>query len=312
MTVGLALLSQLGLETSALTADLYLLVLGLGLGLVMQVLVLAVQNAVPYSVLGSATSGVTLARGIGGSFGAAIFGTIFSTRLRDELRGAITGPLGHQVAAGARLTGAQLAALPAAARIAYENAYVHALHPVFVVAAAIGACGFVLSLFLQERPLRATAATSSGIDDALAAPKANTSLAEIDRALGMLAGSAGRREIGERIAARAGVDLSPGAVWALARFNSYGVPGTTAMAHSQQIDSARIEAVKAELRERGLVEGEGEQARLTPAGVAMADQIVSARREELRAALDDPEAHREPEIQELLERLCVELSGTRP
>ena len=52
MTVGLALLSQLDLDTSALTADLYLLVLGLGLGLVMQVLVLAVQNAVHYSVLG--------------------------------------------------------------------------------------------------------------------------------------------------------------------------------------------------------------------------------------------------------------------
>ena len=45
----------------------------------MQVLVLAVQNAVDYAVLGAATSGVTLARGIGGSFGAAVFGTIFST-----------------------------------------------------------------------------------------------------------------------------------------------------------------------------------------------------------------------------------------
>jgi len=312
MTVGLALLSRLSLHTSALAADLSLLVLGLGLGLVMQVLVLAVQNAVPYAVLGSATSGVTLARGIGGSFGAAIFGTIFSSRLRSELRNAIPGALGHQVAGGARLTGAQLVSLPAAVRTAYESAYVHALQPVFVVAAAIGAFGFLLSLLLPERPLRTTAATSTGIEDALAAPKANTSLAEIDRALGMLAGTGGRREIGERIAARAGVDLSPGAVWALARFNSYGIVGTTAMAHSQRIDGERIELVKAELRERGLVGGEGEQARLTPAGVAMADQIVSARREELRAALDDPDADREPEVQELLERLCVELSGSRP
>jgi hypothetical protein len=278
----------------------------------MQVLVLAVQNAVPYAVLGAATSGVTLARGIGGSFGAAIFGTIFSSRLRAELQGAIPGPLGHQVAAGARLTGAQLIALPAAAQRAYESAYVHALEPVFIVAAAIGACGFVLSLFLRERPLRATAATSTGLEDALAAPKSNSSLAEVDRALGILAGSEGRREIGERIAARAGVELSPGAVWALARFNSYGIPGTLDMAHSQEIDEGRILTVKAELHERGLIEGEGGQARLTPAGVAMADQIVSARREELGAALADPDADREPEIQQLLERLCVELSGERP
>ncbi len=312
MTVGLFLLSRLALHTSALTADLYLLVLGLGLGMTMQVLVLAVQNAVPYGVLGAATSGVTLSRGIGGSFGAAIFGTIFSTKLRSGLHGALHGAIGAQVSSGGRLTGAQLVQLPAAARIAYENAYVHALSPVFIAAAAIGACGFLLSLMLREYPLRATAAASRGLDDALAAPKANSSLAEIDRALGVAAGSEGRRRIGARIAARAGVELSPGAVWALARFGSYGIPGTTAMARSQEIDEQRIAEVKAELHGRGLVEGEGEQARLTAAGVAMADQITGARREELRASLADEEAHREPEVQRLLERLCVELSGEPP
>ncbi|MCW3034433.1 MAG: hypothetical protein QOK19_505 [Solirubrobacteraceae bacterium] len=312
MTVGLVLLSRLGLKTSALTADAYLLVLGLGLGMVMQVLVLAVQNAVGYAVLGAATSGVTLARGIGGSFGAAVFGTIFSSRLRSGLHGAVPGPLGAQVAAGARLTGAQLAALPASARLAYENAYVHALRPVFIVAAAIGGCGFLLSLLLRERPLRATAATSTGLEDSLAAPKSPSSLAEVDRALGVLAGSEGRRRIGARIAARAGVELSPGAVWALVRFNSYGIPGTTAMARSQQIDDERIEQVKAELHERGLVTGEGELARLTPAGVARADQLASARRDELRAVVADPDAERAPEVQQLLERLCVELAGERP
>ena len=129
MTIGLLLLSRLDLTTSSAAADAYLLVLGLGLGMVMQVLVLAVQNAVDYAVLGAATSGVTLARGIGGSFGAAIFGTIFSSRLRAGLHDVISGPLGAQVAGGARLTGSQLATLPTAARLAYESAYVHALRP---------------------------------------------------------------------------------------------------------------------------------------------------------------------------------------
>ena len=45
----------------------------------------------------------------------------------------------------------------------------------------------------------------------------------------------------------------------------------------------------------------------------MADQLLSARREELCALLAGQEdAERTPEVQELLERLCVELSGERP
>ncbi|HUN79869.1 MAG TPA: MDR family MFS transporter [Solirubrobacteraceae bacterium] len=339
MTVGLILLSTMDTRTSALAADLYLLVLGLGLGLVMQVLVLAVQNAVAYEVLGAATSGVTLARGIGGALGAAVFGTIFSTRLRDQLRGILQGPLGSLVAHGGRLTGAQVAKLPPAGRLAYENAYVNALQPVFAVAAGVAAIGFLLSLRLRERPLRATAATSDGLDDALAVPTGPSSLAEIDRALGVLVSRERRLAFSERVAARAGVDLSPGATWALARFGSYGIDGTRAMARDQGVAPERVASVEAELRERGLVQADvggpadtdaaarteidgavpaaptaGTAARLTPLGLATADQVLSARREELHALLSDHDgaARREPEVRELLERLCVELAGQRP
>ncbi len=312
MTVGLLLLSRLDTSTSAIAADLYLLVLGLGLGMVMQVLVLAVQNAIDYSVLGAATSGVTLARGIGGSIGAAVFGTIFSTHLRSELHNAIGGVLGAQVAGGARLTGAQVESLPARARLAYENAYVHALQPVFLVAAGVGAVGFLLSLRLRERPLRATASTSQGIDDALAAPKSPNSLAEIDRALSVLVSRERRQAFNERVGARASVDLSSGAIWALARFGSYGVQGTREMADEQAIEDERIEAVERELRQRGLVADAEDGPRLTPAGQAMADQVLSARRDELRAMLADDTTHQVPEVHQLLERLCVELAGQQP
>ncbi len=315
MTVGLALLSRLDVTTSAAAADAYLFVLGLGLGLVMQVLVLAVQNAVDYSVLGAATSGVTLARGIGGSIGAAVFGTIFTSRLRAELHGVLHGPLGAQVAGGGRLTGAQVARLPAAARLAYENAYVHALRPVFLVAAGVGAVGFVLSLRLRERPLRATASTSQGLDDALAAPKSPSSLAELDRALSLLVSRDARRTFNERVAARASVEASPEAVWALARFGSYGIDGTRAMAREQAVDGARIAGVERELRERDLVaEGDGGAggAVLTPAGLALADQVLSARRDELCAMLADDATQQVPEVHRLLERLCVELAGQQP
>ena len=85
MTVGLYLFSLLGVNTSTLTISAFMVVLGLGLGGVMQVLVIAVQNAVPHSELGVATSGATFFRSIGGSFGTAIFGAIFANVLTGNL-----------------------------------------------------------------------------------------------------------------------------------------------------------------------------------------------------------------------------------
>jgi hypothetical protein len=82
---GLYLLSMLGVGTSTWVASGYMLVLGLGLGMVMQVLVLAAQNAVDYRLLGGATSASTLFRQIGGSVGVSVFGAIFSNRLGHEL-----------------------------------------------------------------------------------------------------------------------------------------------------------------------------------------------------------------------------------
>ena len=68
-----------------------MLVLGARPRLVMQVLVLAVQNAVAYSQLGVATSAATLFRSIGGSLGTAIFGAIFANRLASELAKHLVG-----------------------------------------------------------------------------------------------------------------------------------------------------------------------------------------------------------------------------
>src|SRR6202023_3277388 len=89
MTVGLLLLSTMNAQTGRLEASAYMFILGLGLGLVMQVLVLAVQNAVDYHDLGVATSGATLFRSIGGSVGTAVLGSIFSNRLSAELASAL-------------------------------------------------------------------------------------------------------------------------------------------------------------------------------------------------------------------------------
>ena len=85
--VGMILLSRLAVSTPLWLAAVYLLVLGLGLGLVMQVLVLAAQNAVPYEMLGVTTSGSTLFRQIGGAVGVSISGRSSRTGSPGTSRG---------------------------------------------------------------------------------------------------------------------------------------------------------------------------------------------------------------------------------
>src|SRR5215468_10161231 len=91
MTVGLYLLSHLGVTTSLWLSSLYMLVLGAGIGASLQVLVVAVQNAVSYTDLGAATDGATFFRSIGGSFGTATFGAVFSNVLPGNLAASLKG-----------------------------------------------------------------------------------------------------------------------------------------------------------------------------------------------------------------------------
>ncbi len=312
MIVGLLLLSRLDVGTSAGLSALYLLVLGLGLGSVMQVLVLAVQNAVPYSVLGAATSGVTLFRGIGGSLGAAVFGTIFSSRLSSQLRGLLHGSLGHQLAGGGRLTGAQVATLPAPLRSHYEHAYVHALSPVFVAAAGVAFVGFLLAWFLPERQLRDTAATSRGLDDSLAAPRSPDSLAEVERALSRTVSAEQRERFRARLATRAGIELSPGATWALMRIGEHGLARARDLAIRDGVPAQRIAAVVEELRRHRLVAEDDGAPGLTTDGEAFAERAIAARKELLAETLADDEAQRDPELDALLHRLAGELAGEHP
>ena len=89
MAFGLLLLSRVDDHTSATVMGVDMAVFGFGLGLTMQVLIIAVQNTVDYADLGTATSGATYFRSIGGSFGASIFGTILNNRLRSNVSSAL-------------------------------------------------------------------------------------------------------------------------------------------------------------------------------------------------------------------------------
>ncbi len=162
-TVGLYLLSRLGVSTPTREAALYLLILGLGLGLTMQVLVLAAQNAVDYRLLGVATSGASLARQIGGCIGVSVFGAIFTNRLGHELAQRLP-PGVHAPTHGSP---AAVQHLPPVIHEAYIAAYAAALHPVFLAAAAVMVGAFSLSWLLRDVPLRETAG-SAGIGESFA------------------------------------------------------------------------------------------------------------------------------------------------
>jgi EmrB/QacA subfamily drug resistance transporter len=171
MMIGLFLLSRMSDGTTTGHALLIMLVLGAGLGLVMQVLVIAGQNAVDYRDLGVATSGATMFRLVGGSLGTAALGAIFSTRLSTELArmtppgGTLNGSNGMSFGLGG-LTPASIAALPATVRSAYSGAFSAALSTVFLVASVIALGGFLLSLTVPEIPLRKTIAEQADDFDA--------------------------------------------------------------------------------------------------------------------------------------------------
>ena len=150
MTVAMFLLTGIGVSQPIWQTAAYMVILGFGLGMTMQVLVLAAQNAVPYELLGVATSGSTLSRQVGGSIGVSLFGAIFANQLATNLATALP-PGVHPPAAAAPDI---VRALPPAVHSAYVGAFAESLQPVFAVAAGISVLAFVLSWFLREVPLR--------------------------------------------------------------------------------------------------------------------------------------------------------------
>jgi MFS family permease len=161
--VGLYLLSTLEVATATEVAAGYMLLLGLGLGLVMQVLVLAAQNAVDYRLLGVATSGATLFRQVGGSIGVSAFGAIFTNELGRELTRSLP-PGAH---APTHVSPAATQDLPAAIHEVYVTAVAVALHPVFLTATAVMVVAFVLTWRLRDVPLRETAGAAAEIGESV-------------------------------------------------------------------------------------------------------------------------------------------------
>src|SRR5579863_10130481 len=161
LAVGLFLLSRMGVTTSFGVTSIYMVVVGLGVGLVMQVLVVVVQNSVPYEQLGTATATATFFRTIGGALGVSALNAVFNNRLFSALSKDHLPPSARHVVSGSSVVvnPAAIDHLPPAVRAPIVAAFSHSLQTVFFVAVPFAVLAFVLSWLIKEIPLRTTAFT---------------------------------------------------------------------------------------------------------------------------------------------------------
>jgi EmrB/QacA subfamily drug resistance transporter len=178
MAFGMWLLSALTVATTNGIAVRNMVITGIGLGITMPLYMLAVQNTVPYNILGAATSATAFFRSIGGSVGLAVFGSVMNNRFAAELTTRlpadfiklvpsqqlttlmhnpealmnpealsqlqqITSNLGEQ---GVTMLQQVMQALRESLALSISHVFLYAL---FAIALA-----FVINLFLREIPLR--------------------------------------------------------------------------------------------------------------------------------------------------------------
>ncbi|MCK4698601.1 MAG: MFS transporter, partial [Dehalococcoidia bacterium] len=178
MALGFFLLSRMTVETSYATAAMNIVVMGFGLGITMPMYIIAVQNAVPYSVMGIATSTNAFFRSIGGALGLAVVGSLMTHRFATEFKEglppevsavvpseqlssiidnpqALVSPEAQdQLRSFFESMGSQGAALFEQLLSTLREALNSAVTEVFLVALGVIAVAFLANFFIKEIPLR--------------------------------------------------------------------------------------------------------------------------------------------------------------
>jgi EmrB/QacA subfamily drug resistance transporter len=318
LVIALLLLATLDPTTPTLLMNLYFFILGAGLGLILQVLVIAVQNTASYADLGSATSGVTFFRTIGGAFGVSIFGAIFTNQLASKLAAALHGrtlPAGLSAASVTSDTSA-LKRLPADLQQLILQAYSDALHPVFLTAAPIAGVAFVLAWFLREVPLRTAAgeqshASAADLGEAFGgAPTQRTSAEEVERVMSRLSAVELRRFGYAKLARAAGLDLSGGACWLLTKLDRQGATPGPELAKQAGVTMEEGHPAAQLLVDRGLItrSANGVLA-ITAAGHQIADRICDAQRQWMKDQLGGWSAEQHAELDQVLAKFSHAVLG---
>lgn len=165
VTAGLGMLGTIRYDTTYWHIAIFMFVMGLGIGMMMQNLVLAAQNQVAPSDLGSASSVVTFFRSLGGAIGVSALGAVLGNRVTHYVKDGLAdlGPkgaaLGHGGTGGGGIP--DLDKLPAPFRTVVESAYGHGVGDVFMYAAPAALIAFLITIFIKEVALKTNAANDA-------------------------------------------------------------------------------------------------------------------------------------------------------
>ena len=152
---GLGLAGTMDHTTELWQSGVFTAILGLGLGMLMQNLVLAVQNTVSASDIGTASASVAFFRSVGGAIGVSVLGAVMSNRVK-ELATQGLADAGIRAGSGASGASLDLADLPAPVRDIMRAAYGDATAEIFLIAGAIAVVALIAVLLIKEQPLRRT------------------------------------------------------------------------------------------------------------------------------------------------------------
>jgi hypothetical protein len=94
---------------------------------------------------------------MGGAFGVAIFGAILTNRLVYNLDRLLPGAARQMDLASITGSPAAIRALPASTQHAVIQALASSIHVLFLTAVPLALFAFIVTWFLPEKPLRATA-----------------------------------------------------------------------------------------------------------------------------------------------------------
>ncbi|MEU3522834.1 MFS transporter [Streptomyces sp. NPDC038707] len=169
VTAGLLLLGGIRYDTDYWKMAIFMALLGLGIGMMMQNLVLATQNQVAPSDLGSASSTVTFFRSLGGAVGVSALGAVMSRRITHYVQDGVSALDPKSQAALAGSSGStdsipDMDKLPAPIRTLMESAYGHGIADVFMIAGCLAAVAFLITLFIKEVPLKTKGALAQSAD----------------------------------------------------------------------------------------------------------------------------------------------------
>jgi EmrB/QacA subfamily drug resistance transporter len=274
--IGLYLISRMDQHTNFWVESLFLLVLGAGIGLIMQILTLVVQNTVDYSDLGTATSGVTFFRTLGGSFGASIMGSIFSNGLKTRLATALATA---RVSPAAVSSPELLKKLPAQQRDPIVTAYAQSLQHVFLFAVPIAVVALILALFLPQVTMRGLARVS-GPGDGFAVPEGSDNEHQLANVVGQIL-RRDNRSAAAQVLASSGTPLDLAMAWGVMgvflREQAFAIPARETDVEARLgVPPGVLRPFYDEIVTAGYLRRDGDVLTLTDSGRAEAAKITAA------------------------------------